>query len=179
VLPEEVTSAGTLSAGYAGLMTALAFAAGIGVQPAARRLTARRPRAGIIAGLGAATAGTALGVAAVAGPSQVIAGLSAVLLGLAYGLCLVSGLHDAEQLAGPGDRGTVIAAYYVLAYLGFAAPYGVDVLNAGLGKPGTFAVLAGAAAVLTGLMRLRAARVRAAQPSRSDRTDAAYSGTAT
>jgi hypothetical protein len=177
VLPEEVTSARTLSAGYAGLMTALAFAAGIGVQPAARRLTARRPRAGIIAGLGAATAGTALGVAAVAGPSQVIAGLSAALLGLAYGLCLVSGLHDAERLAGPGDRGTVIAAYYVLAYLGFAAPYGVDVLNAGLGKPGTFAVLAGAAAVLTGLMRLRATRVRVAPPSRSDRTGAAYSGT--
>ncbi|HEX3714338.1 MAG TPA: MFS transporter, partial [Trebonia sp.] len=35
VLPEEVTSARTLSAGYAGLMTILAFAAGIGVQPAA------------------------------------------------------------------------------------------------------------------------------------------------
>ncbi len=50
VLPEEVTSARTLSAGYAGLMTILAFAAGIGVQPAARRLTARLPRAGIIAG---------------------------------------------------------------------------------------------------------------------------------
>src|SRR5580704_4203583 len=57
VLPEEVTSARTLSAGYAGLMTILAFAAGIGVQPAARRLTARRPRAGIIAGLGAAAVG--------------------------------------------------------------------------------------------------------------------------
>src|ERR1700743_2583651 len=37
VLPEEVTSARTLSAGYAGLMTVLAFAAGIGVQPLARR----------------------------------------------------------------------------------------------------------------------------------------------
>src|SRR6185437_3077194 len=50
VLPEEVTSARTLSAGYAGLMTILAFAAGIGVQPAARRLAARRPHAGIVAG---------------------------------------------------------------------------------------------------------------------------------
>src|ERR1700743_3105828 len=53
VLPEEVTSARTLSAGYAGLMTVLAFAAGIGVQPLARRVAARRPHAGIIAGLGA------------------------------------------------------------------------------------------------------------------------------
>ncbi|HEX3516956.1 MAG TPA: MFS transporter [Trebonia sp.] len=164
VLPEEVTSARTLSAGYAGLMTVLAFAAGIGVQPAARRVAARRPHAGIIAGLGAAAAGAAVSVAAVAGPSQVLAGVGAVLLGLAYGLCLVCGLHDAEQLAGPRDRGTVLAAYYVLAYLGFAAPYAVDGLNAGLGKPGTFAVLAGAAAVLAGLMWARAARSVPPQP---------------
>jgi hypothetical protein len=139
-------------------MTVLAFAAGIGVQPAARRVAARRPHAGIIAGLGAAAAGAAVSVAAVAGPSQVLAGVGAVLLGLAYGLCLVCGLHDAEQLAGPRDRGTVLAAYYVLAYLGFAAPYGVDGLNAALGKPGTFAVLAGVAAVLAGLTWARAAR---------------------
>jgi MFS family permease len=158
VLPEEVTSARTLSAGYAGLMTALAFAAGIGIQPAARRLAARRPRAGIIGGLGAAVAGAAAGAAALAVPSDVLAGLAAVLLGLAYGLCLVNGLHDAEQLAGPRDRGTVLAAYYVLAYLGFGAPYAVDGLNPVFGKPGTFAVLAGAAAVVGGLTWARAAR---------------------
>jgi hypothetical protein len=139
-------------------MTVLAFAAGIGVQPAARRLAARHAHAGIIAGLVAAAAGAAVCVAAVAGPSQVLAGVGAVLLGLAYGLCLVCGLHDAEQLAGPRDRGTVLAAYYVLAYLGFAAPYGVDGLNAGLGKPGTFALLAVVAAVLAGLTWARAAR---------------------
>lgn len=175
VLPEEVTSARTLSAGYAGLMTILAFAAGIGVQPAARRLAARRPHAGIIAGLGAAAAGAAVSVAAVAGPSEVLAGLAAVLLGLSYGLCLVCGLHDAEQLAGPGDRGTVLAAYYVVAYLGFAAPYGVDGLNAGFGKPGTFAVLAAIAALVAGLTWLRAARVRPAAGVRGCRTEAASS----
>jgi MFS family permease len=162
VLPEEVTSARTLSAGYAGLMTALAFAAGIGVQPIARRLAARRPQAGLAAGLGCAAAGAAAGAAAVAGPSQPLAGLAAVLLGLAYGLCLVSGLQQAEELAGPSDRGTVLAGYYVLAYLGFAAPYAVDGLNLALGKPGTFAAAAGAAAVLAGLTWLRAAREPAA-----------------
>jgi len=155
VLPEEVTSARTLSAGYAGLMTILAFAGGIGVQPAARRLAARRPHAGLVAGLAAAAAGAAVSVAAVAGPSEVLAGLGAVLLGLAYGLCLVCGLQQVEHLSGPRDRGTVLAVYYVLAYLGFAAPDGVDGLNALLGKPGTFAVLAGAAAVLAVLMWLR------------------------
>ena len=158
VLPEEVTSAHSLSAGYAGLMTALAFATGIGVQPAARILAVRSDRLGIVAGLAAAAAGAAAGAVAVAGPDRVLAGLGAMLLGLAYGLCLVCGLHQCEQLAGPRDRGAVLACYYVLAYLGFCAPYGADVLNAAFGKPGTFAALAVAAAVLTGLMGLRARR---------------------
>jgi hypothetical protein len=169
VLPEEVTSARTLSAGYAGLMTALTFAAGIGVQPAARRLAARRPQAGLVAGLGCAAAGAAVSAAAVSaagasavshGPGQLLAGLAAALLGLGYGLCLVSGLHQAEQLSGPDDRGTVLAAYYVLAYLGFGAPYAVAGLNLALGKPGTFAAAAGAAAVLAALTWLFAGRAR-------------------
>jgi len=166
VLPEEVTSAHTLSAGYAGLMTALAFAAGIGVQPAARLLAARRPQAGVVAGLAAAAAGAAVSAAAVAGADRVLAGLAAVLLGLAYGLCLVCGLRQAEELAGAGDRGAVLACYYVLAYLGFAAPYAVDGLNGVFGKAATFAALAMAAAMTTALAGLHAARVRNSPVSR-------------
>jgi hypothetical protein len=145
VLPEDVTSAKSLSAGFAGLITALAFAAGLGVQPVARRLTAST---GLVAGLSAAAIGTAVGVAAVHGGDRVLAGLAAVFLGLAYGLCLVSGLRQAERLAGPADRGAVVACYYALAYVGFAAPY----LAAGLGaltdKAGALAIMAGAAAAL-------------------------------
>jgi hypothetical protein len=178
VLPEEVTSAHSLSAGYAGLMTILAFATGIGVQPAARRVAARLPQAGVIAGLGATVAGAAVSVAAVAGPSQPLAELGAALLGLGYGLCLVCGLQHAEHLAGPGDRGTVLAVYYVLAYLGFGAPYAVDGLNSALGKPGTFAVIAGVAAVIAGLMWARAARAHATAGDYAHRTEAAYSPTA-
>ena len=162
VLPEEVTSASTLSAAFAGLMTALAFAAGIGVQPAARVLAERSDRLGILAGTGAAAAGAAVSAIAVAGPDRVLAGLGAVLLGLAYGLCLVCGLHQAEQLSDATDRGAVLSCYYVLAYLGFSAPYAMDGLNEVFGKPGTFAVLAVAAAVLTGLLAVGAARSRPA-----------------
>jgi MFS family permease len=162
VLPEEVTSAHTLSAAYAGLMTVLAFAAGIGVQPAARVLAARGDRLGILAGTGAAAAGAAVSAVAVAGPDRVLAGVGAVLLGLAYGLCLVCGLHQAEQVSDPTDRGAVLSWYYVLAYLGFAAPYAIDGLNEVFGKPGTLAVLAVAAAVLTGLLAAGAARRRPA-----------------
>jgi hypothetical protein len=66
------------------------------------------------------------------------------------------------QRQGPGARPDV------LAYLGFAAPYAVDGLNTVLGKPGTFAVLAG-------LTSARAARVRATAGASGYRTDAAYS----
>jgi MFS family permease len=146
VLPEDVTSARTLSAGFAGLMTALAFSAGTGVQPFARRFAS--PLAGDIAGLCCAAAGAGVGVAAVAGADRILAGLAAVLLGLAYGLCLTSGLRQAEQMADPGERGAVMACYYVLAYLGFAAPYLVAGLGAVAGQAGAFGILAALASVL-------------------------------
>lgn len=146
VLPEDVTSARTLSAGFAGLMTALAFSAGVAVQSAARRFA--NPLAGDVAGLCCAAAGAGVGVAAVASADRVLAGVSAVLLGLAYGLCLVSGLRQAEQMAGPGERGAVVACYYALAYLGFAAPYLADGLGGVFGKAGAFGVLAATAVLL-------------------------------
>ncbi len=61
---------------------------------------------------------------------RVLAGAGAVLFGLAYGLCLVPGLRQAEHMANPNERGAVIACYYALAYLGFAAPCLVDGLGA-------------------------------------------------
>ena len=64
-----------------------------------------------------------------------------MLLGLAYGLCLVSGLRQAERMAGPDERGAVIACYYALAYLGFAVPYLAAGLGALAGKTGAFAAL--------------------------------------
>jgi predicted MFS family arabinose efflux permease len=160
VLPEEVTSAGSLSAGFAGLMTALSFAAGVAVQPFARRL--RDALAGAVAGLACAAAGTATGIAAVAGPDRVLAGVAAVLLGLAYGLCLVSGLRQADQLAAPDERGAVVACYYALAYLGFAAPYLAAGLGAAAGKAGAFTALT---AIIAGLALWTAGYAARLRPS--------------
>jgi predicted MFS family arabinose efflux permease len=146
VLPEEVTSARTLSAGFAGLMTAVSFAAGVAVQPFARRLPDMLT--GSVAGLACAAAGCAVGIAAVASADRVLAGAAALLLGLAYGLCLVSGLRLAEHMASPGERGAVIACYYALAYLGFAAPYLADGLGALAGRSGAFVALTAIIAAL-------------------------------
>src|SRR5690348_5856595 len=139
VLPEEVTSARTLSAGFAGLMTVISFAAGVAVQSFARRL--RDMLAGVVAGLVCAAAGCAVGIAAVASADRVLAGVAAVFLGLAYGLCLVSGLRQAEHMASPDERGAVIACYYAVAYLGFAVPYLAAGLGALAGKTGAFVAL--------------------------------------
>lgn len=178
VLPEEVTSAGSLSAGFAGLMTALSFAAGVAVQPLARRL--RDALTGAVAGLACAAAGTATGIAAVAAQSdqaaRLLAGVAAVLLGLAYGLCLVSGLRQAEQVAAPDERGAVLACYYALAYLGFAAPYLAAGLGAAAGKAGAFAALTAIIAGLALWTAGYAARLR--RPARQAEAGTIVSGQA-
>jgi hypothetical protein len=118
----------------------------VAVQPLARRI--RYMLAGDVAGLCCAAAGAGIAIAAVAASDRVLAGAAAVLLGLAYGLCLVSGLRQAEHMAGPDQRGAVLACYYALAYLGFAAPYLVDGLSAIAGQVGAFAVLTGIVTLL-------------------------------
>lgn len=168
VLPEEVTSSRTLSAGFAGLMTALSFAAGVAVQPFARRLPDML--AGTVTGLGCAAAGAAVGIAAVAAADRVLAGLAAVLLGLAYGLCLVSGLRQAEHMASPDERGAVIACYYALAYLGFAVPYLVAGLGVLVGKSGAFVALTAIIATLALWTAGYAASLRRASPAREGDT---------
>ena len=160
VLPEEVTSARSLSVGFAGLMTALSFSAGVAVQPLARRL--HDMLTGSVAGLACATAGAAVGIAAVAASDRVLAGAAAVLLGLAYGLCLVSGLRQAEHLANRDERGAVIACYYALAYLGFGVPYLVAGLGALAGQTGAFVALTAIIAGLTLWTAGYAARLRRA-----------------
>jgi MFS family permease len=145
VLPEETG----LSPLATGLLTVLAFAGGIGVQPLGRRLEARWPGGGVVVGVACAAIGSAAGAAAIVAGSHPLIGIAALFLGTAYGLCLVSGLRQSEELAAADDRGTVLSCYYVLAYLGFAAPYVVAGLNGVLGTAGTLIAAACGAAVLT------------------------------
>ena len=147
VLPQEVTSAGHLSFGFAGLMTAVAVASGIAIQPVARRLESRRRLAGNVSGLVCATAGLGLAAVVVAASSRAGAVVCAVLCGLAYGQCLVSGLRECERLADRREHGAVVACYYALTYVGFGAPYLVDGLNGPLGRIGAFTALAVLAAL--------------------------------
>jgi hypothetical protein len=47
----------------------------------------------------------------------------APILGAAYGVCMTAGLMAVQRLAHPDARGGITGLYYVLTYLGFAAPY--------------------------------------------------------
>jgi MFS family permease len=146
-LPAEVGGSGGV--GFAGVITGVTLAAGIGVQPLARRLGPGASRAG----LGFAATGIVLGAVAVAGEATWLLLPVAVVLGSGYGCCLVSGLQETEALTEPAERGATVSLFYALTYLGFAAPFALGVLDgAGLGPLGALGValvaVAGSAAAL-------------------------------
>jgi hypothetical protein len=121
----SVVGAGKAADGVAltATITALCALAGVLVQPVARRLDghARGSRAAAT-GLLVLGAGLVLG-AATAGTGQVwMLVPSAIVLGGAYGLCLVAGLVEIQRIADGRSLASLTAAYYALAYLGFAAP---------------------------------------------------------
>ena len=169
VLPQEVTSAGSPSVAYAGLITTVTVASGIAVQPLARRLEARHRLAGEIAGLTCAAVGAGVAIAVIGASSRAGAVGCAVAFGLAYGLCLVSGLRECERLAARGEHGAVMACFYALTYLGFAVPYLVDALNGPLSRDGTFTALAIVAAVSAVWTALYTARMGPRVPAQAVR----------
>ncbi len=103
-----------------GLLSAMTLLTGVAVQPFTRRLTAE---AGARAGLLIGATGLLVGAGALATQTTAALLVSAPLLGAAYGLCMTSGLRLVEALAPPETRGGVTGVYYVLTYLGFAAPW--------------------------------------------------------
>jgi MFS family permease len=104
---------------FAGVVTAITLFSGLAVQSPLR---ARSPRAagrfGVTVGLAglllAALAGWAVSPLAVLG--------AAAVLGVGYGGCLISGLRFVETQSVPAQRARATGVFYVLAYLGFAAP---------------------------------------------------------
>lgn len=168
-LPGEIEGASGFAVAFAAVLSGLTLGTGVVVQPLARSLDARHPGSAGLAGLAAATAGTLLGVLALTLDSHLVLLLAGFVLGTAYGLCLVSGLRETERLAPADERGATIAVYYVLTYVGFAAPYVLGALSgAGLGDRGAVLVASAAAvlaAVLVSVSRRRLASTREPAPA--------------
>jgi hypothetical protein len=104
-------------------VTALTALAGVLVQPLARRLDeGGRGNRAATAGLLVLFAALLLASVAAADRQVWLLVPGAVLFGSAYGLCLVAGLIEVHRIAGAEGLAALTAAYYTLAYLGFAVP---------------------------------------------------------
>jgi MFS family permease len=121
----SVTGAGHAANGIAlsAAVTALTALSGVLIQPLARRLDAHG-RSNRAATAGLLVLAGALVLGAVTAQDQQVWLLipCAIVFGCAYGLCLVAGLVEVQRIAGPHALGGLTAAYYMLAYLGFAVP---------------------------------------------------------
>jgi MFS family permease len=129
----------------------VAAMAGVLIQPVARRLDANA------AGNRAATLGLAvmvvgLALAAFTAHEQRAWLLvpSSTVLGVGYGLCLVAGLVEVQRLAHPEALAGLTAIFYVLTYIGFAAPY-VLALAAHLTSYATLLLITAGLALVTAL----------------------------
>jgi hypothetical protein len=102
----------------------VAAMAGVLVQPVARRLDAHAAgnRAATL-GLGVMVAGLALSAFTAHEQLTWLLLPSSIVLGIGYGLCLVAGLVEVQRLAHPDALAGLTAIFYVLTYIGFAAPY--------------------------------------------------------
>lgn len=105
------------------LMVTLTAAAGIAVQPGARRLAHRDTRWLLIGALTTVTVGLIAASAAAAAMSIPLVFASAVLLGAGYGACQVHGLNEVQLTAPPERLASVTALYQAVSYLGFATPF--------------------------------------------------------
>lgn len=143
VLPLALQDAlGGLGLAVNGALAGVTLASGALVQPLSRRLdTPATAVAGLLLG-GAGLLAGAAAVGLVAWPLLLVA---APLLGAGGGLCLTAGLVLTTREATDETRGGLVAVFYALAYLGFAAPFLVTALSGPFGTP---AVLAAAGALM-------------------------------
>jgi MFS family permease len=117
-------------------ITALVALAGVLIQPLARRLeaVASGAKAGTV-GLFVACAGLLMSAGAAQAREIWLLVPCGLVLGAAYGLILVAGLLEVQRLAEDGGLAGLTAAFYVLTYLGFAAPYVLSLASHVAGYP--------------------------------------------
>jgi hypothetical protein len=123
VLPNLLAGAlGAAPIAYTGVLAALMLGAGVAVQPVTRRL---EPVISARLGLLVGAAGVGIGALAVVGQVSALLLIVAPILGASYGMTMTGGFQAVQRLARPDARGGITGLYYVLTYLGFAAPYAI------------------------------------------------------
>ena len=127
-----------------GVAAGVTLITGIVVQASARR-AAWGPRTGVV-GAGIAAIGYVLVAAGGYQPPVWLLVVCWVVLGAAYGLCLREGLLDLESFAPQRIRGSLTGVFYVGAYLGFALPVLLVIIEPSVGVAPPMLVLAALAA---------------------------------
>jgi predicted MFS family arabinose efflux permease len=151
---------------FAAALAVAAAAAGVAVQPLARRLAGRddprRPWL-LVAGLTLMTVGllaeAGITAASTLGPWQpVLALLASAELGCGYGITLVFGLTEVARLAGPRDLAGLTGVFQVACYSGFAVPDILSLLQTTASPPVLLLGLAALAALTLALTTRQARR---------------------
>jgi MFS family permease len=133
---------------FSAVVTLLTAAAGIVVQPLARRLDRAAGTRLLASALAIVVAGLLVAVAAAAWLSPVLVVLAALVLGAGYGCCQVCGLLEVQRLAPPEHLAGLTALYQAASYLGFLASFLLAAAGRLLPPSGLLVAVAGLA-VLT------------------------------
>ncbi len=120
---------------FAGIMTVVTLASGVGIQVIGSWVdTHRSARASVIA-VGIIAVGVGLSARAATDGNLTIGVCAACILGCGYGLALVAGLSEVQRIAGPDDLAGLTAVFYSIAYLGFFVPMILAALSTWISYP--------------------------------------------
>jgi len=133
---------------FTAVVTMLTAAAGIVVQPAARRIGAAGHGALVASSLAIVTAGLVVSAVAAALISPILVVVAVLVLGAGYGACQVCGLQEITRLARPETLAGLTAVYQAVSYLGFALPFALAAL-ASTWSPATLLVAVAVLAAIT------------------------------
>jgi predicted MFS family arabinose efflux permease len=146
---------------YGAAVTTLTAAAGIGVQPLARRV--RAPRRLLMTAMGLVIAGMLVATGAAAASSPVLVVVAALVLGAAYGCCQVCGLQEVQRLARPERLAALTSVYQAVSYVGFTVPFPLAAAGRFAAPPVLLLAVTGLAVLVLGTV----ARASGAPRSRS------------
>lgn len=151
--------------GFSGLLCVVGLGCGFVAQQLAKRVDTPHSSRAVVVGLAVAVVGLVLAAGAASTLSIAAALVAAAVLGTAYGLLLVSGLQEAQRIAGPDGLAGAVAVYYSLAYLGFFVPALLAALAGTFTYPQMFA---GGAVLALGCTGVVVASWRRHLPTSSD-----------
>lgn len=122
IIPSLTQDKVSIPIAFSAVITMVALTFGFGVQQISDTYLRHGGTRGQQLGLGLIIAGMLLAVWTAHERSLVGAAIAAIILGTAYGVCMITGLTEVQQLAGPDDLGGLTAIFYAVTYLGFFFP---------------------------------------------------------